>query len=114
MPYATCPNCKLTFHLNVRVDVLEEWKEKFPTQEDGARYIQCYFCWKELKELDVVEVWRVPKGMEKQVSKGDLGAVVLVQDVNYYEVECVKADGTTKWLETLPRNCLWYKNHGNS
>jgi hypothetical protein len=98
----------------VKAGAVDEWNGKFPVYEDGVRYIECYFCWKELKEYDVVEIWTVPEKYSDKIDKGDLGAVLIVHGQGQFEVECVQEDGTTKWLETLPRNCMWYKSRPNS
>lgn len=112
MPYATCPNCKSLFHLNIKASELEAWCRRYPLSEDDVRYIQCYFCWRELEELDVVQVWCVPEGMENVIAKGDKGTVILIHDKDNYEVEAVNRDGSTKWIQVLPRNCIWYSFPG--
>lgn len=107
MPYATCPNCKSTFHLRV-VEDIENWNKKFPVSEDGIRYIECFDCWRELKELDSVQVWNVPNEYKDEIKKGDIGAVVLLHGNNVFEVECVNEDGSTKWQFAIPRKYLKY------
>ena len=105
MPYARCPNCGDSFHLNVAQNV-KEWNNKFPVSDDGNRYMDCFYCWKELEEYDVVEICK--DSSQKNVSVGDKGTIVLLHSNNEFEVECVNPDGTTKWLHTMPRNVLKY------
>lgn len=112
MPYATCPNCSDTFHLRITENI-DDWNKKFPTSSDGIRYMECFYCWKELKEYDVVEVFRNSDPELENVSVGDKGAVVLVHSTSDLEVECVNPDGTTKWLHTIPRKNLKYDREGS-
>lgn len=107
MPFATCPNCREEFHLSVREN-LEEWNKRFLISSDNVRYIECFGCWKELKELDVVKVLAIPESKEDCVSIGDIGAVVYVHSKDAFEVECVLEDGSTKWLTEFPRNFIKY------
>jgi len=105
MPYGTCPNCNDSFHLRITENI-EKWNAKFPQAEDGIRYIECFNCWKELKEYDVVEVLRNSMPELEGVFVGDKGVVVLKHSINEFEVECVNSDGTTKWLHTISRKNL--------
>lgn len=108
MPYATCPNCNDSCHFNIAKDI-EKWNEKYPTASDGIRYIECFYCWKELKEFDCVEVINLPIENITDIEQGDIGAVVMVHSIVTFEVECGNTDGTTKWLHALPRKNLKYK-----
>ncbi|ARU28774.1 DUF4926 domain-containing protein [Cellvibrio sp. PSBB006] len=107
MPYAKCPNCGDSFHLRV-TENLDEWNAQFPQSSDGIRYIECFYCWKEFEEFDVVEVLRNSEPELEGVSLGDVGAIVLKHSENEFEVECVNSDGTTKWLNVLPRKNIKY------
>lgn len=110
MPFAKCPNCGEQFHLSVRSNI-DEWKERFPVSEDGQRYITCFGCWKNLAELDVIEIVSLPCSNTDNITLGDRGAVVHAHSQDSYEVECVNSDGSTKWIATLPRKCLKYVHH---
>lgn len=108
MPYATCPNCGDTFHLLVTKDI-DEWEKKNPKSESGVRYLQCFACWKDLKEHDVVRVCTVPHEYEGVIAKGDKAAVLMVlhgTSKTVYETECVNPDGSSKWVATLERQHL--------
>lgn len=107
MPYAKCPNCGDSFHLRVTENV-EDWNAKFPQSSDGIRYIECFYCWKELEEYDCVEVLRNADPELEGVLVGDKGAVVLKHSANEFEVECVNPDGSTKWLHAMPRKNIKY------
>lgn len=107
MPFATCPNCKEIFHLNVRED-LEKWDTHFPYSPDKIRYSECFGCWKKLEEYDVVKVLAVPESKEDYISIGDIGTIVFVYSDDTFEVECVIKDGSTKWLAKFPRRFIKY------
>jgi hypothetical protein len=111
MPYAQCPHCKSTFHLRLTQEGVERWqREHAQTIEAGITAAEpCFQCWKELRELDVVEVLKSPEGTT-EVVPGEQGAIVAVLRSETgevaYEVEAVAANGHTKWLHTFERSQL--------
>lgn len=54
-----------------------------------------------IDQLDLVEVVRVPEEHAGVISIGDIGVVVEIYDNENFEIECLKPDGSYKWLETL-------------
>lgn len=116
MPYATCPTCGDSFHLLVTKDI-EKWNNEHPYSEDGKRYIECFGCWKELREYDVVKVWKVPEQYKNEIIEGDTGAVILLLESNgtqAYEIECANEDGSTKWQFALERKYVKYLSGSSS
>lgn len=107
MPYSTCPTCGDLFHLFVHGDKTAWYAEHAPGIPVGeAVALQCFGCWKPLKEYDVVTVIKVPAN-KPNIKVGDVATVLLVlQSDNKktaYELECV-GDSTSKgWVETLER-----------
>jgi hypothetical protein len=112
MPYSKCPICSQLFHLTITKDLDQWYRKHAPDKKIGDEVsIQCFGCWKELKEYDVVRVISEPDTVSA-AKIGDIGAVVMVHDNSNekaYEVECVLPDGTTKWLETFKRIQLRYE-----
>lgn len=109
MPYGECPTCGQKYHL--RVGDPKEWYRERGLAFGDLLIEKCYFCWKDLKEYDVVEVISKPEGNE-EIEIGDIGTVLIVHDSSKehgaYEVECVLEDGTNKWLTTLKRENIRY------
>ncbi len=118
MPYSKCPNCNQLFHLLVSKDLEQWYKENAPGKKIGDEVnLQCFGCWKELKEYEVVRVISL-RGMESDssVEHEDVGTILMILDSTdkiAYEVECVLPDGSTKWIETFKRNQLRYEPHLN-
>lgn len=54
-----------------------------------------------IDQLDLVEIVRVPEEHAGVISVGDIGVVVEIYDNENFEIECIKPDGSFKWLETL-------------
>ena len=55
----------------------------------------------EINQYDLVEVIHVPQTLEGVIALGDIGVVVEKYEDGNFEVECVQAGGSTKWLERL-------------
>jgi len=111
MAYAKCPQCGSVFHLRLTPEGAEQWQrehaEALAAGQPAA--VKCFHCWKELRELEVVEVLVQPSSAP-EVSIGERGTVVAVLQSERgevaYEVECVAADGTTKWEHPFVRSQL--------
>jgi len=54
-----------------------------------------------IDQYDLVEIIQVPKEYAGLIDLGDIGSVVEKHDAESFEIECIKPDGTHKWLETL-------------
>jgi hypothetical protein len=54
-----------------------------------------------IDQFDVVEVIAVPEHQRGIIDVGDIGVVVEIDDNESFEIECVRPDGSYKWLETL-------------
>ena len=74
--------------------------------KEARNETRCIGCFKGIKELDVVEVISNNSQMP-EVEIGDIGAVVMVhENSDAFEVECVLENGDTKWLCALTRDQL--------
>jgi len=108
MAFGECPVCGEKYHLRITDP---NWHKERGLEIGDVLKEKCFCCWKELKEYDVVEVISVPDGND-EIEVGDIGAVLLVHEQkgkeSVYEVECVRSDGTNKWLQTMKRNNLKY------
>jgi hypothetical protein len=60
--------------------------------------------------FDLVEVIGVPEQHEGLIEVGDIGAVLEIYDNGDFEIECLRPDGTYKWLETLNRRYVRLKS----
>ena len=121
MPYAKCPVCGAEFHVSVRADLGEWYRERWPGLSIGDVVpAECFGCWTELREHHVVLVRRRPEGLPSSspVKLGERGAVVSVLSApdgsRAYMVECVRPDGSTAWLETFGRRDLSYDIKNNA
>src|SRR3974390_1969570 len=101
MPYAKCPVCGAEFHLLVRTDIAEWYRDRWPGLKVGDVVpAECIGCWTELREHHVVSVRQRPQALpaSSPVQVGERGAVVSVLTApdgsNAYMVECVRPDGT--------------------
>jgi len=54
-----------------------------------------------IDQYDLVEVIAVPEKHIGIIDIGDIGVVVEIDDNESFEIECVRPDGSYKWLETL-------------
>ena len=54
-----------------------------------------------IDQYDLVEVIRVPEEHQGVIEIGDVGVVVEIDDNQTFEIECLRPDGSYKWLETL-------------
>ena len=112
MPFSKCPICGGVFHLFVGTDITAWYAKHAAGKKVGEEVsLECFECWKELKEYDVVEVIATPDSAD-DVEIGDFGAVLLVLESKdgkkAFEVESVLPDGRNKWLHTFERHQLRY------
>lgn len=111
MPYAKCPNCGTISHYKLTPEGAAKWKQEHATaiSKGEMASLKCFLCWKDLHELDVVEVIAPPPG-NTEVLAGDTGAIVAVLSAQNgdigYEVECVLKSGATKWVCAFERSQL--------
>jgi hypothetical protein len=54
-----------------------------------------------IDQFDVVEIIAVPEQYKDVIDIGDIGVVIEIDDNESFEIECVRPDGSYKWLETL-------------
>lgn len=54
-----------------------------------------------IDQYDLVEIVQVPAGYEGMIEVGDIGAVLEIDDNESFEIECIRPDGSYKWLATL-------------
>jgi hypothetical protein len=54
-----------------------------------------------INQYDLVEIIQVPEQYEDVIDVGDVGVVVEKYDDEHFEIECVNAGGSSKWLEQL-------------
>jgi hypothetical protein len=54
-----------------------------------------------IDQYDLVEVVLVPETHEGIIEVGDIGVVVEIDDNESFEIECLRPDGSYKWLATL-------------
>lgn len=54
-----------------------------------------------INQYDLVEVILVPEKHGTVIEIGDIGVVVKKHDDRNFDVECLRPDGSSKWLETL-------------
>ena len=54
-----------------------------------------------IDQFDLVEIIGVPVQHAGVIDVGDIGAVLEIYDNGDFEIECLRPDGTYKWLETL-------------
>jgi len=117
VPYSQCPKCDCLFHLQIHGDPNSWYEKQAPGIAIGEMvHLQCFGCWKPLKEYDVVEVVRCPEG-KPHVRCGDIGTVLMILSDGAgnqaYEIECMTEDGKSRWIETLERNCIKYDTKRN-
>ncbi len=120
MPYAKCPVCGAEFHLLVRSDIRAWYRERWPGLSLGDLVpAECFGCWTELRECHIVLVRRRPENLpaSSPVQVGERGVVLSVVTASdgskAYEVQCVRADGSTAWRETFGRADLSYDIKSN-
>jgi hypothetical protein len=103
MPYMKCPNCGTTFH--VRVVDLEDFYKKFgrPTFESTSEEL-CFFCWKELRINDLVEVIKI-SDLATNVNIGSKGRIVeILQEKLVYKVSADEKSSQSQWSGHFRRN----------
>jgi hypothetical protein len=54
-----------------------------------------------IDQYDLVEIVYVPEMHRGVIDVGDIGIVVEIYDDDNFEIECVRPDGSYKWLKTL-------------
>jgi hypothetical protein len=54
-----------------------------------------------IDQFDLVEVIAVPEKHKGIIDIGDIGVVIEIDDNESFEIECLRPDGSYKWLETL-------------
>src|SRR6266498_3376967 len=54
-----------------------------------------------INQYDLVEIIQVPEQYAGVIDVGDVGVVVEKHDNQYFEIECVQAGDSPKWLEKL-------------
>src|ERR1051325_6773904 len=59
-----------------------------------------------INQYDFVEIIQVPEEYEGIIDVGDIGVVVEKHSDESFEIECLTADGSYKWSETLNRKYL--------
>jgi len=56
---------------------------------------------KAINQYDLVEIIQVPERHEGMIDVGDVGVVVKKHDDRNFDVECLRPDGSSRWLATL-------------
>jgi hypothetical protein len=54
-----------------------------------------------IDQFDFVEVIAVPERYKGLTHIGDIGVVIEIDDNQSFEIECIRPDGSHKWVETL-------------
>jgi MFS family permease len=54
-----------------------------------------------IDQFDLVEVIAVPERHQGIIDIGDIGVVIEIDDNQSFEIECIRPDGSYKWVETL-------------
>jgi hypothetical protein len=54
-----------------------------------------------IDQFDLVEVIAVPERYKGIIDIGDIGVVIEIDDNQSFEIECLRPDGSYKWIETL-------------
>ena len=54
-----------------------------------------------IDQYDLVEIVQVPVEYQGIIEVGDIGVVLEIDDNESFEIECVRPDGSYKWLATL-------------
>jgi len=63
-----------------------------------------------IDQYDLVEITQVPEEYEGVMDIGDIGVVVEKYDDEHFEIECIQAGGSSKWLEPLHTNYIRLKS----
>lgn len=63
-----------------------------------------------IDQYDLVEIVQVPEGYQAIIEIGDIGVVLEIDDNESFEIECIRPDGSYKWLETLNRRYVRLKH----
>ena len=87
----------ISFLFSILATIVGVWiggKNLAPSAVGSARYdpIDLY---------DLVEIIAVPEIYQGLIDIGDIGVVVEIDDNESFEIECIRPDGSYKWLATL-------------
>lgn len=111
MPLAVCPFCAAQFSFSLTSEGAKHWKQEHSSSIEAGTTprVACFYCWKELRELDVVEVLQCPDH-GSDVTVGEHATVVAILKSASgglsFEVEAVATDGSTKWIHAFSRSQL--------
>jgi len=87
----------ISFLFSILAAIVGVWvggKNQVLTDLQGNQYDR-------IDQYDLVEVIRVPEEYQGVIEIGDVGVVVEIDDNQTFEIECLRPDGSYKWLETL-------------
>ena len=100
MAITSCSRCGEQFQLRVTAsESLEKLKQ---LELDGKAL--CLGCFRTIQEYDVVKII-TGNSDQPEIEVGDIGAILLVfNDGEAFEVECVLENGQNKWQATLTRS----------
>lgn len=87
----------MSFLLSILATVVGVWvagKNLIPTELEVGRR-------ERIDQYDLVEVILVPENHASIIDVGDIGVVVEIDDNESFEIECLRPDGSYKWLATL-------------
>jgi hypothetical protein len=87
----------MSFVLSILATIVGVWvagRNLIPTKLDVKQS-------ERIDQYDLVEVVLVPEKHEGIIDPGDIGVVVEIDDNESFEIECLRPDGSYKWLETL-------------
>jgi hypothetical protein len=95
-----------SFLLSVLAAIVGVWvggRNLVPSQLGSIKYDN-------IDQYDLVEIIRVPEEHKGVIDIGDIGVVVEIDDNESFEIECLRPDGSYKWLETLHSKYLRLKS----
>lgn len=87
----------VSFLLSILATIVGVWvagKNLIPTELEVKQS-------ERIDQYDLVEVILVPEKHEGIIDVGDIGVVVEIDDNESFEIECIRPDGSYKWLEIL-------------
>jgi MFS family permease len=95
-----------SFLLSVLAAIVGVWvggKNLVPSPLEVIKYYN-------IDQYDLVEITQVPEEYKDIIDIGDIGVVVEIDDNESFEIECLRPDGSYKWLETLHSKYLRLKS----